>query len=172
MKTRHLRLFILELVRYLISLFVFLWMQSGDSSAEFWISSHTTPLPPQLYGNLFRMQGRKSPPHILSPTSSDTFLVSQNGVKASLDVTEMVFCCIVAWIQSGCQARFSAGWKWNRFRIVQNDQNNFILRQTRFIWQNRGTMKHNASSLMLCCFFGLNYVSKWVWNMKKCNVVD
>ena len=88
--------FILEFVRYLISLFVYLWMQSGDSSAEFWISSHTTPLPvpPQLYGNLFRMQGRKSPPHILSPTSSDTFLMSQNGVKASLDVTEMVFCCI------------------------------------------------------------------------------
>ena len=111
MKTRHLRLFILELVRYLISLFVFLWMQSGDSSAEFWISSHTTPLPvpPQLYGNLFRMQGRKSPPHILSPTSSDTFLVSQNGVKASLDVTEMVFCCIVAWIQADkldCQQDF------------------------------------------------------------------
>ena len=143
MKTRHLRLFILELVRYLISLFVFLWMQSGDSSAEFWISSHTTPLPvpPQLYGNLFRMQGRKSPPHILSPTSSDTFLVSENGVKANLDVTEMVFCCIVAWIlawQFRLPARFSVTWRWNRFRIAQNDQNNFILRQTknRFVWPN------------------------------------
>ena len=61
------------------------------------------------------------------------------------------------------------GKKLNRFRIVQNDQNNFILRQTktRFIWRNQGTMKHNAASLMLCCIFGLNYVSKWGWNMQQ-----
>ena len=68
-------------------------------------------------------------------------LVSQNGVKASLDVTEMVFCCIVAWIlawQFRLPARFSVTWRWNRFRIAQNDQNNFILRQTknRFVWPN------------------------------------
>ena len=77
---------------YLISLFFF-GCQVGihPLNSEY----RSTPQPPQLYGNLFRMQGRKSPPHILSPTSSDTFLVSENGVKANLDVTEMVFCCKV-----------------------------------------------------------------------------
>ena len=42
-----------------------------------------------------------------------------------------------AW-QFRLPARFSVTWRWNRFRIAQNDQNNFILRQTknRFVWPN------------------------------------
>jgi len=44
--------------------------------------------------------------------------------------TEMVFCCIVAWIQPdifGCQQDFLVVWRWNELRTFQGIfENNFI----------------------------------------------
>ena len=119
-------------------------MPSGDSSAEFWISSHTTAAT-IVWKFVSHARSQVSSSYSVADEFRHVFGVrkwcqskpwcDRNGILLHSGLNS-------AW-QFRLPARFYLVWKWNRFRIAQNDQNNSILRQTK----NRdlfGQMKHDS----------------------------